>query len=69
MCEIASTTRLFYEHSGRTLPTGRDVMCALADMGFKCQRLSEYLRRPRRFSLGQSNVIYIYFCFVTVLFE
>ena len=51
--EVGKGVRLFYEHSGRTLPNGRDVMCALAEMGFPSHQLPEYLSRTRRINLGQ----------------
>jgi len=52
--EIGKTVQLFCEHSGRTLPNGRDVICALTEMGFQSHELPEYLCRTRRISLGQS---------------
>nr|CAB3266801.1 transcription initiation factor TFIID subunit 8-like [Phallusia mammillata] len=51
--EVGNSTRAFYEHSGRTLPTGRDMMCALADLGFPNKQLLQYLKRPRRVNMGQ----------------
>jgi len=51
--EAGNSTRSFCEHSGRTLPTGRDVTCALADIGFSNKHLVQYYRRPRRMTLAQ----------------
>ncbi|XP_078493379.1 transcription initiation factor TFIID subunit 8-like isoform X2 [Ciona intestinalis] len=53
LTEVGNGTRAYYEHSGRTIPTDKDVIYALSEMGFRNKSLLQYSRRGKRINIGQ----------------